>query len=59
MSEAALQQVRLAGLDVGQPRQQFAEDRVQLRPGNPGTQAEVHAAAAEPDVRVRMPAQVE
>ena len=48
-----------ACLDIRQLTQQLAEDRAQLRPGHVGTKAKVHAATAEADVGVGIPAQVE
>src|SRR6202020_921260 len=58
VDEIAGQVYGFARLDVRQLMQELAEDRPQLRPGQVRTQAEVHAAAAEADVRIGVAAQV-
>src|SRR3954462_549468 len=55
----ALEHLGLAGLDVGQPREQLGEDRAQLRAGQRRAQTVVRPAAAEADVVVGLARDVE
>src|SRR3954469_13024764 len=55
----ALEHLGLAGLDVGQPREQLGEDRAQLRAGQRRAQTVVRPAAAEADVMIGVAGDVE
>ena len=60
MEEVPVTQFRLAdGVDIGQPGQQFAEGGVNLTAGQLCAEAVVDTAAAESDVLVRRPLQVQ